>query len=362
MPGGSVLGRLGIGRAAIETIIAMVKAALLDMELSISIYADRSQAAQNQLVDALGRSLSRLAEGDLTAEITEDFGHGYAGVKSDYNRALAELRGLIGSVQQGMAAIQNTSAGFGKASEELARRTESSAASLEETSAAINQMDGRLRDTASEAGNILQQADVSMEAVAQGRETAGTAKAAMNRVSESARGIDGVIEGLDKIAFQTRVLAMNAAVEAGRAGEAGRGFAVVADLVSALAMRAEEEAGRAREELSTTQADIASAVEMVKRVDGSLSEISQSVGAVHGLLGKIASDNESQSRALSEIRAAMEDMDKSTQKNAAMVEESAAAGRSLVSEISLLTGEAARFTIGRDGANDAPAQMAALGD
>src|SRR5699024_3368012 len=90
LAGGSVLGRLGIGRAAIETIIAMVKAALLDMELSISIYADRSQAAQNQLVDALGRSLSRLAEGDLTAEITEDFGHGYAGVKSDYNRALAE--------------------------------------------------------------------------------------------------------------------------------------------------------------------------------------------------------------------------------------------------------------------------------
>ncbi|WP_439953165.1 methyl-accepting chemotaxis protein, partial [Escherichia coli] len=72
-----------------------------------------------------------------------------------------------------------------------------------------------------------------------GRDVTDEAVQAMGRVSESAKGIDGVIEGLDKIAFQTRVLAMNAAVEAGRAGEAGRGFAVVADLVSALAMRAE---------------------------------------------------------------------------------------------------------------------------
>ncbi|MBL7373220.1 methyl-accepting chemotaxis protein, partial [Escherichia coli] len=78
-----------------------------------------------------------------------------------------------------------------------------------------------------------------------GRDVTDEAVQAMGRVSESAKGIDGVIEGLDKIAFQTRVLAMNAAVEAGRAGEAGRGFAVVADLVSALAMRAEEEAKRA---------------------------------------------------------------------------------------------------------------------
>ncbi|MQH48834.1 chemotaxis protein, partial [Escherichia coli] len=103
--------------------------------------------------------------------------------------------------------------------------------------------------------------------VGSGRSTAEQATAAMIRVSDSARGIDSVIEGLDKIAFQTRVLAMNAAVEAGRAGEAGRGFAVVADLVSALAMRAEEEARRAREQLTATQTDIVVAVDAVKKVD-----------------------------------------------------------------------------------------------
>jgi methyl-accepting chemotaxis protein len=108
----------------------------------------------------------------------------------------------------------------------------------------------------------------------------------MTRVAESAKGIDSVIEGLDKIAFQTRVLAMNAAVEAGRAGEAGRGFAVVADLVSALAMRAEEEAGRARDQLTATQTDITAAVQMVEKVDSALVNISGDVGEVHELLGR----------------------------------------------------------------------------
>ncbi len=178
-----------------------------------------------------------------------------------------------------------------------------------------------------------------------GRATAGDAVRKMNSVHESAKGIDDVIEGLDKIAFQTRVLAMNAAVEAGRAGEAGRGFAVVADLVSALAMRAEEEAKNARDQLSVTQADIEEAVSAVSKVDGSLTRIVDEVSEVHKLISGMAEENRTQAIVITQINSAVADMDRATQQNAAMVEESSAAAQLLSDQGAMLSDAAHRFRL-----------------
>jgi methyl-accepting chemotaxis protein len=138
---------------------------------------------------------------------------------------------------------------------------------------------------------------------------------------------------------------MNAAVEAGRAGDAGRGFAVVADLVSALAMRAEEEAKRARDQLTLTQTDIVKAVDAVQRVDGALAGISEGVGEVHQLLGGMASDNQAQASAISQISVAVASMDQATQQNAAMVEETSAAARNLNTESEALAEKAGHFNV-----------------
>ncbi|PZQ50914.1 MAG: methyl-accepting chemotaxis protein [Novosphingobium pentaromativorans] len=321
---------------------------------------DAVQAREQEVVTStLRSSLQAISEGDLTQSISADFPPAYAELKSNFNTAVGALRDLIGAVAESAVAIRTGSSEIAQASEDLARRTESNAASLEETSAAITQMDERLRATAAAAGRTVQRADGAMNVVGSGREIADEAVQAMGRVSESAKGIDSVIEGLDKIAFQTRVLAMNAAVEAGRAGDAGRGFAVVADLVSALAMRSEEEAKRAREQLTATQADIGTAVEAVQRVDGALQNISGDVTEVHSLLSNIASDNQAQSSTITEISATIGTMDQATQQNAAMVEETSAAARNLNSEVTSLSDRAAMFRTGETGLRSAPRPVAA---
>ena len=308
-----------------------------------------SAAEQAAVVATLRSSLDSLTRGDFTADIHADFPPAYVELKNNFNAALTSLRGLIGSVMESTSAITTGSTEIAQASEDLARRTEANAASLEQTSAAVSQIEGRLKSTAGAAERTVTRADGAIQSIATGRVTTGEAVQAMTRVSDSAKGIDSVIEGLDKIAFQTRVLAMNAAVEAGRAGEAGRGFAVVADLVSALAMRAEEEAGRARDQLTATQSDIGAAVEMVQKVDVAFADISDDVGEVHVLLAEMASANEAQASAITEISGAIGAMDQATQQNAAMVEETSAAARSLTNEVGTLAAQASQFNVGQAG-------------
>ena len=315
-----------------------------DLKTSITRRAEE-QAKSLLVVDTLLTNLGGLSRGDLTVDITTTFAPEFDELKNNFNSALLNLRTLIGAVGESTAGILTGSGEIAQASEDLARRTESNAASLEETSAAIAQMDNRLKATAVASGQTVARADQAIATVGGGRETADEAVQAMGRVSHSAEGIDSVIEGLDKIAFQTRVLAMNAAVEAGRAGDAGRGFAVVADLVSALAMRAEEEAKRARDQLTVTQTEIVTAVKAVERVDVALANIAGDVDAVHKLLGSMASDSQAQSSAITEISAAINEKDRSTQQNAAMVEETSAAARNLSTEVVSLSAQASQFKV-----------------
>ena len=354
----ATMSNLAAGRNDVDVDGAERRDELGDMARAVLVFRDaavakqatdaaaaKAEAEQKMVVEIVSSQLSELASGNLTAAIDADFPADYAAVKANFNAAVTSLRGLIASVMEATSSIHSGSGRIAEASEDLARRTEANAASLEQTSAAILQMDQRLKTTAAAAGQTVERANGAIGTVANGRAVAEGAVDAMGRVADSAKGIDSVIEGLDKIAFQTRVLAMNAAVEAGRAGEAGRGFAVVADLVSALAMRAEEEAGRARDQLTATQTDIVSAVEMVQKVDSALVDISTDVSEVHSLLDKIAQDNHAQSFAITEVSAAIGTMDQSTRQTSTMVEQSSTAARDLVDEVTHLASQAAQFTV-----------------
>lgn len=339
-----------IGQMAKTVLVFREAAVALETATAAKRQADADQAT---VVGELTTNLRKLSEGDLTARINASVAPEYIELKTNFNDALTTLGKTIGTVTTGADAIRTGSTEIAQASEDLARRTESNAASLEETAASVTQIDGRLKASAVAASQTVERADQAIATVGSGRAMADDAVQAMGRVSDSAKGIDSVIEGLDKIAFQTRVLAMNAAVEAGRAGDAGRGFAVVADLVSALAMRAEEEAKRARDQLTVTQAEIVTAVEAVTKVDGALANISGDVGQVHELLATMAADNQAQSAAITQISSAIGTMDQTTQQNAAMVEETSAAARNLANEVGNLSDQASRFKVTEGGSRRA---------
>jgi methyl-accepting chemotaxis protein len=305
---------------------------------------DAATAAEQRMVtDALAGVLQTIATGDLRGGGPVHFPPAYAAIGENLNSAVTTLRAMIQTVVETATDVQGGASEIAVASEDLARRTESTAASLEQTSAALVQIDQRLRSASDASVNTVAQADSALEIVASGRSNAGDAVEAMSRVVASVTGTDAIIEGLDKIAFQTRVLAMNAAVEAGRAGDAGRGFAVVADLVSVLAQRAEAEAKSGRDQLTTTRSEVLTAVAAVEQVDSSLVEIARTVGGVHGLLGAMVADNQAQSLALTEIAAAVGSMDQSTQQNAAMVEKTSSAATKLADRIQTMVRQAAVF-------------------
>ncbi|NJB96965.1 MULTISPECIES: methyl-accepting chemotaxis protein [Sphingomonas] len=307
----------------------------------------RKLEAQREVTEVLGNGLLALREGDLSRTIDQRFPAEYEVLRHNINEAIASLRARVQLVSESADNIRNTSSEVAQGSEDLAHRTEKSAANLAQATEALAKIEERLRATMIAADNTVKRAGEATTALRDGRGTTARAVQAMDRASGSAKNIDGVIEGLDKIAFQTRVLAMNAAVEAGRAGEAGRGFMVVADLVAALALRAEDQAKQARDMLSETQADILQAADAVHDTDTALDTISSDVEAVHDLIAAIDHDNHAQSAAVSQVSTAMKGMDQVTQQNAAMVEETSAAIRNLSSEVNALAQRAGAFRFDR---------------
>jgi methyl-accepting chemotaxis protein len=211
------------------------------------------------------------------------------------------------------------------ASNTLAEGATENAASLEETSAALEElssMTGRNADNAVEANVLMAQ---GAEAVVQAEISMAKVIEAMEEISHSGNEIGKIIKTIDEIAFQTNLLALNAAVEAARAGEAGAGFAVVADEVRNLAIRSAEAARTTADLIAATITNIDSGSEMVNATAEAFKAVEASSSKVAGLVSEVAEASKEQSQGINQITKAMSEMDRVTQTNAASAEESASA-------------------------------------
>jgi methyl-accepting chemotaxis protein len=300
-------------------------------------------AEKSKMINMLAETLNRVSQGDLRKVLDAEFGGEYQKLGENMNQAISALREMVQKVVSSAGSIKLAAGEIAAASNDLSTRTQSNAAAIEQTTAALVDVDGRIASTRDAAKSTADSAERAKIAVERGLAKAQTAAATMSEVRAAAASVDGVMEALDKIAFQTRVLAMNAAVEAGHAGEAGKGFAVVADLVSQLAARAEEEAKNAREQLTATAERIAHAVEGVGEVEVQFAGIVSDVAAVTELVDRLSADARAQASAVAEISAAMRQMDLATQQNAAMVEQTSAAAANLLGDTGELVDHAERF-------------------
>lgn len=343
---GDELGDIARALERFKSELADGRAAIVEREKSAEALAD--------VIEQLSKSLTALADGSLDCLIDTAFPGEYEALRQNFNHTVSALTATIGSLQSNADLINDDAQRLSDGTENLSRRTESQAATLEQTAAAMEEISNSVSSTASGARDIVQAMDNARGQAERGEEVRNRAADAMKTIENSSEQIGQIVQLIDDIAFQTNLLALNAGVEAARAGDAGRGFAVVASEVRALAQRSSESAAQIRSLIVNSNDSISNGVKLVSDMGTAIQEILEGVSQVSKHIRDIASGAEEQATGLSEINVGLGMLDKVTQENAAMVDESATSSRELQHKAGEMRGLMARFSgIGKaDPAND----------
>ncbi|WP_234990416.1 methyl-accepting chemotaxis protein [Aquimixticola soesokkakensis] len=297
-----------------------------------------------QATDALSRSLSALAEGDLTARVTVDLGE-FDQLRVNFNAAITKLSQTMSRVVDSTLTIRGESAAIGQATTDLARRTEIQASTLAQSAAALETLLSSVKSVAGTAETVKSQSEDAQNYSDDATAVVEKAVHAMDEIETSAKQVASITSVIDDIAFQTNLLALNAGVEAARAGEAGRGFAVVASEVRALAQRSSEAAREIATLISTSGKQVSTGVNLVREAGGALTQIKQVVESIHSGIVQVAQSTKEQASGLGELNTAVTDLDQTTQHNAAMSEETNAASVSLLGNIKSMEAEVGFFSL-----------------
>lgn len=307
---------------------------------------DGKSEEERKIVDALSDALKRLARNELDFVLTEPFPDPYDELRNDFNAAVSSLAAAIRSVRSAAANVLVGASEIRAASDDLSVRNERQAASLQETAASMSQVTQNVVENANRAAEVQNSISSAHLEATEGGVVVQRATDAMAAIEKSAQQIGQIINVIDGIAFQTNLLALNAGVEAARAGDAGKGFAVVATEVRALAQRSADAAKDIKELITASSRQVAEGVTLVGETGDLLRKIVTNFGEISALMNDITANVSIQSVNLQQINGRVGEMDQMTQENAAMVEQSTAAARSLRDEANELTSLVASFRSG----------------
>jgi methyl-accepting chemotaxis protein len=306
-----------------------VSAVVLVMSLAISAstyYLVRTII--NPVKSAIGMA-EHIASGDLTREVRVDRGDELGLLQQALARMRAELADMVTQAHQGADSVQTAAAEIASGNMDLSQRTETTAAHVQQTNSAINDLGVAVKHSAESAATANQLAQSAASVAQRGGEVVGQVVSTMQDINTSSKKIADIIGVIDGIAFQTNILALNAAVEAARAGEQGRGFAVVASEVRSLASRSAEAAREIKSLIGASVERVEAGTRLVADAGSTMTELVGNVKRVSDVIGEISASTSEQNHHLVGVATSMTQLDQMSQSNAALVEEGAAAAESL---------------------------------
>ena len=332
--------------AALDTAIGQVVAAAstghldrrIDTALLHGVMA-RIGEQMNAMLDTISHALENiqatvagLAKGDLRSRMDGHYDGVFATLQHDLNSMADTLTGVVRNIAAAAEAQSNASAEISSGSQDLAQRTESQAASIEQTAASMHEITTTVKQNADNAQAANQLAVAARDTAEKGGAVVADAVKAVTQIEGSAQKISDIVGLIDEIAFQTNLLALNASVEAARAGEAGKGFAVVAQEVRALAQRSANASKDIKALITESNAQVKTGASLVNQTGASLTEIVTAIKEVSDVVAEIAAASREQATGLDQGNTGVGSMDEMTQRNGALVEQTSASAQALADQ------------------------------